>query len=266
MKIERELKFSTTEEHVPSLAELRQALGSSDLELPSMSIRRHLDSYYDDADSSLQRAGWALRKRRTSGASSERTNSTAEDAAASGPASGSASGSVSRTVAALKGAAQLDGALHSRPEIEIELDVHAQPGSDWPAEILAALPPLTDPLRLRALVELRVRRVVVPVVRAGVAVAELSFDEVVCSVPDSGPMTAAGATLEETPHFTFHEVEIEALDDDSDGPADPSSLASLEQVAAAVKELLPLTQSSTSKLERATTLLGPFIEDKFGGP
>ena len=105
----------------------------------------------------------------------------------------------------------------------------------------------------------------------------LSFDEVVCSVPRSGSAPAsqaltdsaltdtaftAGATLEETPHFTFHEVEIEALDDES---GETASLATLEEVAAAVMELLPLTRSSTSKLERATTLLGPFIEDKFGG-
>ena len=256
MKIERELKFSTTEEHVPSLAELRQALGSSDLELPSMSIRRHIDSYYDDAHSSLQRAGWALRKRRSRGVSSERTPS----ATGAGTGSGSTDGSASRTVAALKGAAQLDGALHSRQEIEVELDAGREPSDPgWPAAILAALPPAVDPRLLRELVELRVRRVVVPVMRAGFAVAELSFDEVVCSVPDSGNPSAAGATLEETPHFTFHEVEIEALDDDSDGT---TSLATLEEVAAAVMESLPLVQSSTSKVQRATTLLGPFIEDK----
>src|SRR5690606_2771404 len=185
-------------------------------------------------------------------------------------------GSPGRTVAALKGAARLDGALHSRQEIEVELDAEqADAASSWPAAIVAALPAATDLRQLRELVELRVRRVVVPVTRARVPVAELSFDEVVCSVPRSGSAPAsqaltdsaltdtaftAGATLEETPHFTFHEVEIEALDDES---GETASLATLEEVAAAVMELLPLTRSSTSKLERATTLLGPFIEDKF---
>ena len=41
MHIERELKFSTTEEHVPSLTELRSALGESRLELAQPQIDRH---------------------------------------------------------------------------------------------------------------------------------------------------------------------------------------------------------------------------------
>lgn len=248
MKIERELKFSSTEEHVPSLPELRQALGTSSLELGPETIRRHVDSYYDDRAGSLRRAGWALRKRR----------------------------SIDKTIATLKGApsavgdAGADGqagavedagrgsALQSRPELEVELDeVADRLVNGWPPEIAAALPPAIDLGAVRELVELRVRRVAVAVTRAGSPVAELAFDEVICSVPGNLP----GATLEETPHFTFHEVEIEALAGDHE---EAVSLAALDEVGLAVNELLPLVASSASKLERATALLGPFIEDLFG--
>lgn len=249
MKIERELKYSTTEEHVPSLAELRQALGSSELEFTAMSIRRHVDSYFDDPEQSLQRAGWALRQRRSE----------------------SVAGGSSRleTVVTLKSGAELSGALHSRREIEVPLTEPPElPASGWPTAIVTALPSEVDLSALRELVQLRVRRVIVPVVRRGATVAELSFDEVVCAVPGD-------AALEDTPRFTFHEVEIEALGDahafgGGDLPADhevapydTGVLATLTAVAAAVRELLPLVESSSSKLERAIALLGPFLEDRF---
>lgn len=245
MHIERELKFSTTEEHVPSLAELRGALaeqGAARLELSPAAIARHVDSYYDTAEGHLLAAGWALRRRQRGDA----------------------------TLATLKGAAEVSGALHARQEIETELDpaaARALAAGTWPPVIAAKLSEHVEAARLRVLLELHVRRVTVGVTRVGATtagvsergqerhgsvLAELAFDEVVCTPPGQA---ASGRPLRDSPHFIFHEVEIEAAD------GSPASAAALDELARAVASILPLTPSTTSKLERAKTLLGPFLED-----
>lgn len=227
MHIERELKFSTTEEHVPSLTELRSALGESRLELAQPQIDRHVDSYYDTADGELEAAGWALRVRRRG----------------------------ERSFATLKGAAAREGALHSRKELEVELRAGgagepAKSGADWPAEIVAALPDTVDPATLEVQLELHVRRVAVAVTRSGRQVAELAFDEVECRPPGQ---LESGLALRDAPHFTFNEIEIEATTQDV-------GMEVLEELADSLGSLLPLTPSATSKLERARVLLGPFLE------
>ena len=47
MGVERELKYSTTEEHVPSHAELAAATRDSGLELGAPTVERYVDVYYD---------------------------------------------------------------------------------------------------------------------------------------------------------------------------------------------------------------------------
>ena len=229
MSIERELKFSTTEEHVPSISELRAAIGASDLDLAQPAVVRQVDSYYDTAAGDLEAAGWALRIRRRKGV----------------------------TLATLKGEAKREGALHSRAEIEVEMSGSSDEspaGADtfaaWPAAITAALPGGVEPERLVVQLELHVRRVAVAVSRSGLLVAELAFDEVDCRPPGQA---RAELGLRDSPHFTFNEVEIEAKDASG-------SLEALAELARAVGSLVPLTPSATSKLERARVLLGPFLE------
>lgn len=249
MPIERELKFSTTDEHVPSLAELRLALGSSSLELSPAEFTRHVDVYYDDENGGLRRAGWALRRRRS--ADSTIVTLKSENQRAESQQLGGQQ----------EQAAPMTGALHSRREIEVELsaiDDETMAGG-WPAEVVAAMPQWIDKTALRQEVELRVRRVATVAVRAGTPVAELAFDEVVCALPGT---TDSGTPLRDTPHFTFYEVEIEALTGQA---GDGSDHAALTELAEAVTNLLPLTTSTTSKFERSITLLGPFLEDRSGG-
>src|SRR5690606_14414932 len=60
---ERELKFSTTDEHVPSAPELQQALDGSGYAIAPGRVGRHVDTYHD-AGGKLAAAGMALRLRR----------------------------------------------------------------------------------------------------------------------------------------------------------------------------------------------------------
>lgn len=233
MATERELKFSTTDEHVPSLAELRAALGASGLELAPARVKRHLDVYYDDASGGLERAGWALRRRRSAGA----------------------------TVVALKGEATVTGALHARREVEVEIDADSGDHAvTWPAAITAALPASVDTSELTAQAELRVRRVAIGATMNGALVAELAFDEVTCTPPEAA---ASAATLRDSPRFTFYEVEIEAI---ANPAGDQVSLDAMDELAAVVRTVLPLTESGTSKLQRARVLLAPFLDEEFARP
>lgn len=240
MAIERELKFSTTDEHVPSPAELRLALGASRLELSAPLVRRHTDRYFDDEQGRLAAAGWALRLRR-------------------GDASASAT---------LKGEAVVAGALHARREVEEELSLEAAAALEaegrWPAAIAAALPSGVDGERLLAQVELRVRRVALLALRAGTPLAELAFDEVTCALPPRPRQAADERDWHGSPRFTFHEVEVEALTG-ARGGSEADGLAAINELAEAVGAVLPLTPSTTTKLERAKVLLGPFLEDAAQG-
>ena len=66
MATERELKFSTADDHVPSTLELELALAGSAWSASTGRVSRHIDVYYD-ADGRLGMAGVALRHRRSSG-------------------------------------------------------------------------------------------------------------------------------------------------------------------------------------------------------
>ena len=209
MDLERELKYSTTEEHVPSQAELTAAIADTGLTVDPPEVARYVDVYYDDEAGRLRAAGVALRRRyRPSG-----------------------------TYATFKGAASRDGDLHSRPELELPV------GEDdgWPEEVLAALPGPVGPDLLAPLAELWVQRVRTVARAGGAPVAELAFDAVECRAPG-----------QDASSVTFNEVEIEAL---VDGEA---ALGSMRALAEAVDTLVPLTPSSSSKLERALALLAVF--------
>jgi inorganic triphosphatase YgiF len=141
----------------------------------------------------------------------------------------------------LKWAGKVEGALHQRQELEIE-------ASGWPPEVLAALPEGVAVSDLVPQLELTTQRTRFLVMqracpepgsegegRGGVALAELAFDEVSAQRPGHDVSVY------------FLEVELEALSAGAD---------ELARLAAALQELLPLAESSVSKLERATSLLG----------
>lgn len=152
METERELKYSTTDDHVPSAAEISAALEGTELSVRSPTVEHYQDVYFDTADGALRRAGIALRRRhRPSG-----------------------------SFATFKGPVTLRDGLHSRQELESPLTAAGY----WPDDVLSALPDGVEPRSLYPLAELDVRRVRLIVDLAGEPVADVAFDQVTCSAPD----------------------------------------------------------------------------------
>ena len=90
MDIERELKYSTTDDHVPSAAEISAALDGTELSVGSPTVERYQDVYFDTPEGALANAGVALRKRHRPG----------------------------RSYATFKGPLKLREGVHERQEIE----------------------------------------------------------------------------------------------------------------------------------------------------
>lgn len=238
MATERELKFSTADDHVPSTLELELALTGSGLSVVPGRVTRHVDVYYD-VDGQLAAAGLALRLRRSS--AGLRVSLKADVRMTGGAAS----------------------AMHERSELELPIAEPAReagstcgaPGTGsviaWPEPVLAALPAGVMRERLAPVAELRTRRAAFLITTAPVAngevapLAELAFDEVTCVAPGSALVASAAAL--------FHEVEIEWLGEGSE--FGPTALAGLETVAAAVGTVVNLTASPVAKLDRALVLL-----------
>lgn len=128
----------------------------------------------------------------------------------------------------LKWAGRVAGGVHQRRELELE-------ASGWPPAVLAALPEGVAVADLAVQLELITQRTRFFVTRQGAALAELALDEVSAQRPGHDASV----------HFL--EVELEALS------ASPDELTNL---ATTLQEILPLAESSVSKLERATALLG----------
>ena len=135
----------------------------------------------------------------------------------------------------LKWAGSVTGGLHQRQELELE-------AAGWPPAVLAALPEGVAAADLAPRLELTTQRTRFLVMqracpeaeRGGLALAELAFDEVTARRPG---------------HFTsvhFLEVELEALEASAD---------ELAKLAETLQAILPLTESSVTKLERAIALL-----------
>jgi len=202
--VERELKYSTTEAHVPSLAELEAATRGSGLALGTPTVERYVDVYFDTPAGDLRAAGFALRRRhRPSG-----------------------------TYATLKGAVRLEGGLHSRPELELPLDADGS----WPAAVLAALPPGADRGRLAPVAELRVERVKLVARDERGPVAELAFDAVECGSTshEGGTVTFNEVEVEALGHGADVEDRMRALADavGTIVPLTPSSASKLERALA----------------------------------
>ncbi|MDR9392365.1 MAG: CYTH domain-containing protein, partial [Trueperaceae bacterium] len=153
MKTERERKYLRPAGDPPDRAALTEAWAPWGLEVGDAVHLEHRDRYYDDPRLSLQRAGFALRRRTGEG----------------------------RVVATLKTLGTVQGAEHVRGELEVVLDADAPQG--WPTGIADAVGTVTDPGALHVVMALDVVRTDRPVLRGGVRVATLSFDTVAARKP-----------------------------------------------------------------------------------
>lgn len=150
-----------------------------------------------------------------------------------------------RHVATLKSRGSAAAGLHERDELEVEVPAAPPP---WPAEVVARLRGVAAPSALQPRMRVATAREVFVLHRGGVAAVELCFDAVTCSPP---PSSGSDWAIDEV---AFNEVELEALSSSVAG-------AELREIGAALEELLPLNLSDISKLERASALLAPFLND-----
>ena len=149
MATERELKFSLIDD-VPTAEEVQTIFRQKGYELIPQGTQKHFDIYFDDSHESLQKAGMALRKRRTN----------------------------NKVLATLKANPHVSGELHEREEIE-ELML----GSNWPEEIFKRVEPVTDPWNVLERLELATLRTHYLVKSKHHDVAVLSFDAVTANYP-----------------------------------------------------------------------------------
>jgi inorganic triphosphatase YgiF len=229
--VELELKYSSPEGAVPGLSELTEAFAPLRLAVRPLGTSRHLDVYFDDPALALERRGLALRVRASHGAA----------------------------VATVKGRGDAVRGVFEREELEAplttpwppSLGAEASTAPDWPTAVAARLAGLVELPALEPRLEIETTRVAFALERAGPAggddlVAELAFDEVACRPPRG---RGDGALIDAA---LFSEVEIEARGD--------TTGVTLLAIGEALERLLPLVAGSASKLERAASLLAPFIE------
>lgn len=224
MATETEAKYSLMTEHVPSAAELAAALAEVGLEAGPASRVVNKDRYYDDARLSLARAGFALRRRMADG----------------------------QLLATLKTLGTVEGAVHSRDEIELPIPDDADPFDPWPPAIADQVRTVADTRSLRGTFELVVERVSFELLDRGRAVAVASFDDV------AARRSSAGRSVH------WNELEIESRPPASDAPRPAADAAAvLDRAASAIDRVVTLVPSSQTKLERAQALLllGAALDD-----
>jgi triphosphatase len=140
-----------------------------------------------------------------------------------------------RRFATLKAAGTVKGGLHRREELELPMT-----GDTWPEAICRELAAYTALVRLKPVLELRTERMVYRVRHHEQPshqqpFAEVAFDAVSARYPGK----------DNSAHF--NEVEIEALAG--------ASAETLDEVVAALSDVLTLVPSGVNKLERAEALL-----------
>lgn len=135
-----------------------------------------------------------------------------------------------RMLATLKTRGRVEGALHDREEIELAMD-----GPEWPLPIRNRIAMVTFPGLLQPHTIVETERVRYAVLARGKPLALLAFDTV-SARPQQGDRSVG-----------FEEIEIEAL-----GSAKAETL---QRIAGAVAETLPLSSNTTTKLERVRELL-----------
>jgi inorganic triphosphatase YgiF len=145
-----------------------------------------------------------------------------------GPAA--AGGGDAPTVATRKTAGVVDGAWHEREETEAPMR-----GDDWPVAVARRLASHVALWQLRPWLELEVERSRYRVTFEGRPVATLTFDRVAARRPGA----------ERSAHFD--EAEVEAIGD--------AERSVLEGAVALLDDLVRLTPSPVTKLERASAVL-----------
>ena len=218
--MERELKYSSPDGHVPGLADLNAALKATGTSAVDAGQATQTDLYYDDDSRTVNALGMALRVRTVAGV----------------------------RYATLKSRGSVMHGLHERQEFEQQLPE----GIDllWPDSLAAKLPGVNlDNLSPRMLITTQRRRF--DILHQGLRVAELAFDEVVCQ---PAAQVALSYSIDQA---SFSEVELELIEQ-ADGAA--FTVEQLQQVGQALQDLIDIYPSDITKLERAATLLGAFEE------
>ncbi len=140
--VERELKYSSPSDNIPTFNELEPIL--SPYKLSPAKIQQIYDRYYDDALASLEKSGIGLRKRVIN----------------------------NKRLVTLKISNKNEAGLFEREEIELE-----QKSSGWPTPIYTKILDYCDPAMLRKIIEFKTRRVSFGVVKNR-EIAIISFDKV----------------------------------------------------------------------------------------
>ncbi len=221
MARELELKYSSLEGRVPDQHELSAALSALGVQARPGGTRHQVDVYFDDGAQTLERQALALRVRT---AGEER-------------------------VATVKGRGNAVAGVFEREELEVPLEPDVATGHlgplSWPPAVALRLAGIVDMQELRPLLEIDTTREVFVLERDGLKIAELSFDEVCCRPPSD---RAEDALIQAA---AFSEVEVEA--------APGTEEAELRAIGEALESLTPLVLGTASKLERATSLIAPFL-------
>ncbi len=140
--LERELKYSSPDDNIPTWTELEPILPNYNLSPAKLYIIH--DRYYDDATNSLEKAGYSLRKRKIN----------------------------SKRYATLKSKSENNQGYFERHELELELK-----GSKWPDAIATELEGICNISSLRRIVEFNTERVTY-VISQEKEIAIISFDKV----------------------------------------------------------------------------------------
>jgi inorganic triphosphatase YgiF len=152
--MEIELKFAVPDEGVlMQLASLDRLAGYA----LSAAVTKHVhDTFLDTPDRSIVRSGHTCRRREVDG----------------------------HILMTLKGSGMIDGAIHRREELEIELPAE-RPVPDWPASLIRdRLLSIIGSSPLTQLFDQRQTRIVRNVLRGDRVIAELSLDRVELAIHD----------------------------------------------------------------------------------
>lgn len=140
---ETELKFRLTAPVTPAMVE---ALRWAPYALGARTVVEQRDTFFDSADFTLSRAGYAVRLREGR----------------------------HRPLVTLKGPGEVRAGLHRREEIELATEHHAPPG--WPAAIRARLERIVHADALTAIFVIETRRVIWPLLREVQTLGEIALD------------------------------------------------------------------------------------------
>lgn len=152
--LERELKYSSPDDNIPIWTELEPIFKNYKLKPAKLDIIH--DRYYDDATNSLEKAGYALRKRKIN----------------------------SKRLATLKSESVNTNNYFERRELELELK-----GSKWPDAIAKELEGICNISSLRNVIEFNTERVNYKIGQES-ELAIISFDKVTAKLANTDRKTS----------------------------------------------------------------------------